>query len=332
MHFHLKEPSRLHALRLRDERENLVAVNPTLTALSHSLTLSPSEAAFTSYPFIIALVQLAVAAVWNTGKFCEYSLIKSEPQITSYLQGSFFLALRLQHFIYQRHVQFTWISLGCFHLKWTVHPNNCARAKFNRENVKPFIVCAKLISSKCSMVMAFTDLVAPKGAVGFDLSSFLCSLAADPACQLDVLGHDGDSLGVDGAQVRVFKQANQVSFAGLLKGHHGGALEAQVGLEILSDLTDQALEGQLADQQLGGFLVATDLTESDSSRSVPVRFLHSTGGRRALSRCLSGELFSWSLSSSWLTGGLLGTCHFHESLSMSNRCDGPLSWRALFCT
>ena len=157
--------------------------------------------------------------------------------------------------------------------------------------------------------MAFFDVVAPRGAVCFEISSFLCSLAADPACKLDVLGHDGDSLGVDGAQVRVFKQTDQVSLAGLLKGHHGGALEAQVGLEVLSNLADQALEGQLADQQLSGFLVTTDLTESDSSRSVPVRFLHSTSGRRALSRRLGGELFSWSLSSSRFSRGLLCASH-----------------------
>jgi hypothetical protein len=42
-------------------------------------------------------------------------------------------------------------------------------------------------------------------------------------------------------------------------------LEAQVRLEVLGDFTDQALEGQLADQELGRLLVATDLTESDGT-------------------------------------------------------------------
>ena len=46
---------------------------------------------------------------------------------------------------------------------------------------------------------------------------FLCTLATDPPGQLDVLGHDGDTLGVDGAQVRVLKQTHQVGLAGLLK-------------------------------------------------------------------------------------------------------------------
>ena len=47
--------------------------------------------------------------------------------------------------------------------------------------------------------------------------SFLCTFATDPPGQLDVLGHDGDTLGVDGAQVGVLEQAHQVRLAGLLK-------------------------------------------------------------------------------------------------------------------
>ena len=44
---------------------------------------------------------------------------------------------------------------------------------------------------------------------------FLGSLSTDAASQLDVLGHDGDALGVDGAQVGVLEQAHQVGLAGL---------------------------------------------------------------------------------------------------------------------
>ncbi len=96
-------------------------------------------------------------------------------------------------------------------------------------------------------------------------------LSADPPGQLDVLGHDGDALGVDGAQVGVLEEADQVGLGGLLQGHHGAGLEAEVGLEVLGDLADQALEGQLADQQLGRLLVAADLTEGNGARAVPER-------------------------------------------------------------
>jgi len=47
-------------------------------------------------------------------------------------------------------------------------------------------------------------------------------LASYPARQLDVLGHDGDPLGVDGAQVGVLEQTHQVRLAGLLQGQWKG--------------------------------------------------------------------------------------------------------------
>ena len=46
----------------------------------------------------------------------------------------------------------------------------------------------------------------------------LGALAADPPGQLDVLGHDGDPLSVDGAQVGVLEEADQVGLGGFLKG------------------------------------------------------------------------------------------------------------------
>ena len=80
---------------------------------------------------------------------------------------------------------------------------------------------------------------------------------------LDVLGHDGDALGVDGAQVGVLEEADEVRLGRLLEGEDGGGLEAEVRLEVLGDLADEALERELADQQLGGLLVLADLTERD---------------------------------------------------------------------
>jgi hypothetical protein len=62
---------------------------------------------------------------------------------------------------------------------------------------------------------------------------------------------------VDGAQVGVLEQTYQVSLGRLLQSHDGGALEAQIRLEVLGDLTHQTLEGQLADQQLCALLGAT---------------------------------------------------------------------------
>ena len=70
---------------------------------------------------------------------------------------------------------------------------------------------------------------------------------------------------MDGTQVGVLKEGDEVGLNGLLKSTDGGRLEAKIRLEVLSDFTDQALERQLADQELGRLLVTTDFTESDGS-------------------------------------------------------------------
>jgi len=70
----------------------------------------------------------------------------------------------------------------------------------------------------------------------------LGTLSSDSSGQLDVLGHDCDPLGVDGTQVGVLEESNQVSLASLLEGTNSGALESKVGLEVLGNLSDKSLE------------------------------------------------------------------------------------------
>ena len=101
---------------------------------------------------------------------------------------------------------------------------------------------------------------------------------------------------MDGAQVRVFEMTDQVSLASLLQGHDGRALETQIGLEVLCDFTYQALEGQLADEQLGALLVTTDLTKSDGTRPVSMRLLHATGSRCAFAGGLGRQLLPRGLA------------------------------------
>ena len=145
-------------------------------------------------------------------------------------------------------------------------------------------------------------------------SGNLSTLSTDTAGQLDVLGHDGDPLGVDGTQVGVLKQTNKVGLASLLQGHHGGALESQVGLKILCNLTDKTLEGELADEKLSGLLVSSDLTESDGTGPVTMGLLDATGGRGGFTGSLGSQLLPRRLSSSGFTGGLLSTSHFGVEL------------------
>lgn len=63
-------------------------------------------------------------------------------------------------------------------------------------------------------------------------------------------GLNGDTLGVDGTQVGVLKEGDEVGLNGLLESADGGRLEAEVRLEVLGNLTDETLEWQLADQEL----------------------------------------------------------------------------------
>ena len=110
----------------------------------------------------------------------------------------------------------------------------------------------------------------------------LCTLATDAAGKLDVLWHDGDTLGVDGAQVGVLEKADEVGLGGFLESQDSGALEAEIGLEVLGDLADKALEWQLADQKLSGLLVFTDLTKSHSTWAISVGLLDTSSGWRTL--------------------------------------------------
>jgi len=104
----------------------------------------------------------------------------------------------------------------------------------------------------------------------------LGTLSADTASKLDILWHNSDTLGVNGAQIGVLEESNQISLTGLLESTNGSRLEPQVSFEVLSNFSHKTLEGQLPDEELSGLLVSPDLTESDSSWPVSVGLLDSS--------------------------------------------------------
>jgi hypothetical protein len=73
-----------------------------------------------------------------------------------------------------------------------------------------------------------------------------------------------------------------------MKGHVGAAQrrpvvfrredEDESYLEILSDLTNEPLEGKLPDKQLSGLLVTPDFTKGDGSGAEPVGLLDTSSG------------------------------------------------------
>ena len=50
----------------------------------------------------------------------------------------------------------------------------------------------------------------------------LAPFTANAARELDVLGHDGDALGVDGAEVGVFKQTDKICLRCMLQSKDSG--------------------------------------------------------------------------------------------------------------
>ena len=118
-------------------------------------------------------------------------------------------------------------------------------------------------------------------------------LASDSSGKLDISDHDGDSSGVDGAEVGVFEQADQVSFDGFLESEESGALESELAVGLVGDVLDDSLERKLSDEEVGASLVLSDLSDGDGSRSESVGLLDSADW--GLSGALGAGVFSWLL-------------------------------------
>ena len=56
-------------------------------------------------------------------------------------------------------------------------------------------------------------------------------------------------------------------------------LEAEICIKVLSNFTDQTLEGELPDEEFGRLLVAMNFMESNGSRPEPMRLLYASGSR-----------------------------------------------------
>ena len=135
------------------------------------------------------------------------------------------------------------------------------------------------------------------------------ALAPDAAGKLDVLGEDGDALGVDRAQVGVLKKRREVRLRGLLHRHDGVRLEAQIRLEVLGDLTHKALEGQLLDQKVRALLVLFDLAQRHRAGPEAAGLLDTTGGGGGLAGGLGREGLAGRLAAGGLACSLLRAGH-----------------------
>ena len=154
-----------------------------------------------------------------------------------------------------------------------------------------------------------------KNAITFCLKNFLIlrklsSFTSDSSGQLDIFGHDGNSLSVDSAQVGVLEQTDQVSFRSFLESHDSRRLESEIGFEVLGDFSDQSLEWQFSDQEFGGFLIPSDFSEGNGTGSKSVGLLDTAGGWGGFSGSFGGQLFSGSFSTGGFSSSLFGSSHF----------------------
>jgi hypothetical protein len=68
------------------------------------------------------------------------------------------------------------------------------------------------------------------------------ALSSDASGELHVLRHNCDPLGVNGAEISVFEESNQITFGSLLQGKDGLGLETEIGLVIGRNFPHETLE------------------------------------------------------------------------------------------
>ncbi|KAI9186803.1 hypothetical protein LWI28_021112 [Acer negundo] len=143
-------------------------------------------------------------------------------------------------------------------------------------------------------------------------NKWLSSLASDPPSELNVLGHDSDSLSVNGTQISVFKQTHQIRLSCLLKSSHYAALEPHIGLKILSNLSHKSLEWKLPYQKLCALLVLSYLSQRHRSGFETVRLLHSSGFRSRFPGSFGGQLLTWRFAYVGLPCRMLHVSHLEN--------------------
>jgi hypothetical protein len=50
--------------------------------------------------------------------------------------------------------------------------------------------------------------------------------------ELQILGLDGNTLGMDGGQIGIFEEGDEISLSSFLEGHNSRGLEAEIGLVV----------------------------------------------------------------------------------------------------
>lgn len=121
---------------------------------------------------------------------------------------------------------------------------------------------------------------------------------------------------MDGAEVGVLKQPNQVGLRGLLQSKNALRLEAKIRLEVLGNLANQTLKRKFAEQELSRLLITTNLTKRNSAWPVTMGLFYTTilRPRPGLAGGLGRQSLARSLATSGLASSLFSTSHMKQSI------------------
>ena len=136
-----------------------------------------------------------------------------------------------------------------------------------------------------------------------------------PSCQLDILWHDVNTLAVDGTQICILKQVDNVPLHCLFHGKKGHCLKSQITPYLLGDLPNPPHKWKPPDKEEGRLLKFADLPQGHCTW--PASFLFSLGLVVPHHISFSPSLLS-SLSSAppALFTTSPSSCHgYHSSLS-----------------
>jgi hypothetical protein len=136
---------------------------------------------------------------------------------------------------------------------------------------------------------------------------------------------------MDGTEVGVFEETDQVGLRTFLQRIHCITLEAEVRLEVLRDLPDEPLERELPDKRFCTLLVFADLHKGPGAGAEAVGSLGLFARLHAFGApwcSLDGEGFAWFAATFWVVSCivrlfcnlLFGRLYVHRCAAFHRAC------------
>ncbi len=88
----------------------------------------------------------------------------------------------------------------------------------------------------------------------------LSYLITNTATEANILGHDGDALGMNRTKIGIFECSDEIGLSRFLYGHERTDSKARIRLEILSDFSNETPKRLLVHEKVGRLLELPDLT------------------------------------------------------------------------